>query len=79
MTANQRPTWLPLATTSIVVRRAALAALAVGCLLTAINHGAAFLSGEIDRARAFRITLTAIVPYAVSTTSSVRRCATAVG
>lgn len=31
-----------------MVRRAALAALAVGCLLTAINHGAALLRGEID-------------------------------
>lgn len=71
MTANQRPTWLPLATTSIVVQRAALTALIVGCQLTAINHSAALLHGDLAGASAFQITLTAIAPYVVSTTSSV--------
>lgn len=71
MTGNQRRTSLALATTPRVVRRAALTALIVGCLLTAINHGAALVRGEIDGARAFQIALTAIVPYGVSTISSV--------
>jgi hypothetical protein len=43
----------------------------VGPILIAINHGDALARGDVDWERAGRIALTLIVPYAVSTTSSV--------
>lgn len=54
-----------------VVRRAARVALIVGSILTAINHGNALISGNLDWARGVQITLTCLVPYCVSTYSSV--------
>jgi hypothetical protein len=43
----------------------------VGTVLTAINHGDALLRGQLDAVRLFRIGLTVVVPYCVSTASSV--------
>jgi hypothetical protein len=63
--------WLALATSRGVVRRALLMAAIVGALLVAINHGDAILRGDVDRGRLFRMALTLLVPYCVSTTSSV--------
>ncbi|MFI5314815.1 MAG: nitrate/nitrite transporter NrtS [Myxococcota bacterium] len=63
--------WLRLARDGAVVRRALRTALLVGSILTAINHGEAILRGDVDGVRLFRICLTVLVPYAVSTTSSV--------
>jgi hypothetical protein len=40
-------------------------------VLTAINHGDALLRGQLDAVRLFRIGLTVVVPYCVSTASSV--------
>jgi hypothetical protein len=54
-----------------VVRRALLYALVVGSLLIAINHGDAILAGEITSSRLLKMGLTVLVPYAVSTLSSV--------
>lgn len=48
-----------------------LTSLIVGTVLVIINHGDAFITGEIDSVRVFRIILTYLVPYLVSTTSSV--------
>jgi hypothetical protein len=45
--------------------------LIVGTILTAINHGPAILAGEVTRQRLFQIALTYLVPYTVSTVSSV--------
>jgi len=45
--------------------------LIVGTILVIINHGDALLHGSIDTARVLRIILTYMVPYLVSTTSSV--------
>ena len=64
-------TWLALCISKPVMRRAALTALIVGCILVAINHGDALLRGQVDAARAWRIALTVVVPYLVSTVSSV--------
>jgi hypothetical protein len=64
-------TWLSLCVSKPVVRRSALTALIVGCILVAINHGDALLRGQVDAARAWRIALTGVVPYLVSTVSSV--------
>jgi hypothetical protein len=54
-----------------VVRRALLFAAVVGLVLIAINHGDAILAGDIGARRWFKMGLTVLVPYAVSTLSSV--------
>jgi hypothetical protein len=63
--------WLRLALDGAVVRRALRTAVLVGSILIAINHGDALLHGQVDTARLIRICLTVLVPYGVSTTSSV--------
>lgn len=54
-----------------VVRRALRTMVVVGTILIAINHGDALLRGQVDAERVFKICLTLLVPYGVSTTSSV--------
>jgi hypothetical protein len=39
--------------------------------LITINHGDAIISGALDRTRALKMALTVVVPYCVSTLSSV--------
>lgn len=63
--------WLQLAIHPATVRRATLTAAVVGSVLVAINHGAAILSGTMTRSRTLSATLTVLVPYVVSTVSSV--------
>jgi len=63
--------WLRLAFSGSVVRRGLKFAVVVGTILIAINHGDALLRGEISADRLFRMCLTVMVPYVVSTTSSV--------
>jgi hypothetical protein len=48
-----------------------ITAVIVGFVLIAINHGSAIISGQITRARVFQMCLTVLVPYVVSTASSV--------
>lgn len=62
---------LRLARQPAIVRRALKYALVVGTILLGINHGDALLRGEVNRARALRMALTVLVPYVVSTLSSV--------
>ncbi len=54
-----------------VVRRAVGYGVVVGAILIAINHGDALLRGEIDGVRWVKMILTPLVPYCVSTLSSV--------
>lgn len=54
-----------------VVKRAMGYAVVVGGILIAINHGDALLQGDIGRVRIFKMALTVLVPYTVSTLSSV--------
>lgn len=54
-----------------VVRRALKYAVVVGLILIAINHSDALLKGDINAARLGRMALTVLVPYVVSTLSSV--------
>ena len=54
-----------------VVKRALGHAAVVGAILIVINHGDAILRGKIGGARLFKMALTVLVPYAVSTLSSV--------
>lgn len=63
--------WLRLATHPATVRRAFITAVIVGTILIAINHGPAILRGEVTGTRIAQMCLTVLVPYLVSTTSSV--------
>ncbi|HEX3552331.1 MAG TPA: nitrate/nitrite transporter NrtS [Thermoanaerobaculia bacterium] len=63
--------WLQLAFVPSVRQRAVRVALGVGSLLLAINHGDALLRGDVSAARILRMVLTVVVPYLVSTFSSV--------
>jgi hypothetical protein len=71
MNAAARESWLALAAAPGVVRRALLMAGVVGALLITINHGDALARGELDRTRLLKMALTLLVPYCVSTYSSV--------
>ncbi|MEY2467228.1 MAG: hypothetical protein QOD03_1749 [Verrucomicrobiota bacterium] len=63
--------WLHLAFRPNVVKRALKCAVIVGCVLISINHGDAILRGDVSMARILRMALTVMVPYVVSTVSSV--------
>ena len=54
-----------------VVRRALKYAFIVGLLLITINHSDASLHGQVTGTRLFKMALTVMVPYIVSTLSSV--------
>jgi hypothetical protein len=69
--APRKTDWLFLASRPAVVRRACWYAVGVGSLLIAINHGDAILRGDVSTGRLLRMGLTVMVPYAVSTASSV--------
>jgi hypothetical protein len=69
VTAAPRP--LAIAFEPNVVRRALAFAFVVGSVLVAINHGDALLSGGMTPARWLKAGLTVMVPYVVSTWSSV--------
>ena len=63
--------WLALAFDGTVVRRALCCVLVVGAVLIGINHGDAIINGELTPARLVKMALTLLVPYCVSTYSSV--------
>lgn len=62
---------LALALQPSVVKRALKYAVIVGAVLIAINHGDAIMRGDMPLTRLFRMGLTMLVPYVVSTLSSV--------
>ena len=68
---GERPSFMAVAVQPSIVRRALAYALVVGAILIAINHGDALLAGEISVGRVWKMALTALVPYCVSTASSV--------
>lgn len=63
--------WLAVARERAIVVRACKFAVVVGAILIAINHGDALLAGEVDARRLLKMGLTVLVPYTVSTLSSV--------
>ena len=63
--------WLTLCFSKPVMKRASWTSLIVGAILILINHGNAILKGEVDLLRILQMCLTVIVPYIVSTVSSV--------
>ena len=64
--------WLELATSRSIVRRALMYGLVVGAILITINHGDVILRGEVEADRYLKMVLTMLVPYTVSTLSSVQ-------
>jgi hypothetical protein len=63
--------WLTLCFSKPVIKRASWTALIVGVILILCNHGSAIVKGEVDLSRVLQMCLTVMVPYIVSTTSSV--------
>ncbi len=63
--------WLLLAADPTVVRRGLAFSAIVGTVLVAVNHGDALLQGDISLMRAVKILVTMLIPYCVSTISSV--------
>jgi len=63
--------WLTVACERGIVLRACKYAFVVGAVLITINHGDALLAGELDLRRLLKMGLTVLVPYVVSTLSSV--------
>jgi hypothetical protein len=62
---------LRLALESSVVKRALKYAVVVGLILITINYGDVILRGDLSGGRLFKMALTVVVPYVVSTLSSV--------
>jgi hypothetical protein len=63
--------WLALAIQPSVVKRSLKYAFIVGLLLILINHSDAILRRDVSFSRLVRMLLTVLVPYTVSTLSSV--------
>jgi len=63
--------WLAIAFSREVVFRGLKVGLVVGTILVAINHGDAIISGNLDAAAAWKILMTYLVPYCVSTYAGV--------
>jgi hypothetical protein len=63
--------WLTLCFSKPVMKRASWSAVIVGAILILINHGNAILKGDVDLTRVLQMCLTVMVPYVVSTVSSV--------
>ena len=62
--------WLQLAFERAVVKRSLICVVIVGAVLISINHGDAILHG-VTSGRVVQMSLTLLVPYCVSTFSSV--------
>ena len=63
--------WLRLCFEKKVMLRALKYAIIVGLILVTINHGDAVIRGEVGRQQVVQMMLTFLVPYTVSTLSSV--------
>jgi len=64
--------YLTIALSSEVVGTALRLALVVGTILALINHGAEILQGTLTKGNIYQMALTYLVPYSVSTYSSVK-------
>ena len=63
--------WVKLAVQPTVMKRALKFAFVVGLVLITINHGYAIVHGQVTSGRILQMCLTVLVPYTVSTLSSV--------
>ena len=64
--------WTQLALRWDIVVRGVKVGLVVGTILAVINHGDRLLAGDVDTDMLFKIILTYLVPYSVSTWASVQ-------
>ena len=71
MTPKGASSGLAIAFEPRVARRALAFTVIVGSMLIAINHGDALLARDISGTRCLKMALTLLVPYVVSTWSSV--------
>jgi hypothetical protein len=69
--------WLQLASDRSVVLRGLAFSAIVGTVLVVVNHGDALMNGDISAARLMKIAITMLIPYCVSTVSSVGAMQTA--
>ena len=67
-------TFLRTATNKCVVQRAVVMAIVVGTILILINHGRCLIAGSFNTECLLTSLATVIVPYCVSTVSSVLAC-----
>jgi len=65
------PEWIAIAFQKTSILRATKCAAVVGPILVIINHGSAIMAGEITVERIIMAVLTIMVPYCVSTVSTV--------
>jgi len=65
------PSVIEIATDRTVVKRAAKIAFVVGVVIAMINHGDRITAGQMDPTAWLKCALTFLVPYSVSTYSSV--------
>ncbi|WP_375276438.1 nitrate/nitrite transporter NrtS [Alteromonas australica] len=70
--ASQKPHWLAIAFRASVVTRGIKIALIVGSVLALLNHGDKIFSATLSQSDLYRILVTYLVPYCVSTYSAVR-------
>lgn len=70
-TAKYNQGFIAIALEKSVALRALRIAIVVGIVLAALNHGDRILAGTLDGSTLLKITLTFLVPYCVSTYSSV--------
>ncbi len=63
--------WLSVASRRDIVMRGLKVSAIVGTILVAINQGDMILAGQLDASAAWKIPLTYLVPYCVSTYGSV--------
>lgn len=63
--------WLDIARRRSIVMRGLKYGAVVGSILIIINHGNAIVEGTVDTTRIVQMFLTVLVPYCVSTASSV--------
>ena len=63
--------WMHIASRKPIVMRGLKYGIVVGSILIIINHGNAMAAGTVDTTRMIQMVLTVLVPYCVSTASSV--------
>jgi len=63
--------WFHIASRRSIVMRGLKYGAVVGSILILINHGNAIVEGTVDTTRLVQMLLTVLVPYCVSTASSV--------
>ena len=67
-----KPSWFSIAMRGTIVIRSIKIALVVGSVLGLLNHGDKILTGALNNSDIYKIIITYLVPYCVSTYSAVQ-------